>query len=137
MKSLALELLTPEHHSHWQVRYLSLDDTLGRFGIQPGHQPFLTPLQRSVGYFEDIEGVRHFLAHDSGILRVEIGGRVFLMARVILIGPSLQVLEQELDERIRQVELGSEMMRENIHNLQKTLLKQILSLDTHLLKGIV
>lgn len=126
MKSLWLKLVSLELTQEFEVRYLSLDDSLGRLGIQPDHQPFLTSLSRSVAYFDDLDLERHYLAHDTGILRVESGSKVFLIARIILLGKSLVDLQAELEQRVQKAEFNSTLMRENLNNLQKMLLKQLM-----------
>lgn len=135
MTSLSLELLSPELSQHFEIRYLSVKDSLGRLGIQPGHHPYLTPLQQAVGYFDDLQGQRHYLAHDTGVLRVEAQSHVYVMARVILLGANLEELQSELERRVRRATVQSEQWRQNLHNLEKMLFTQMSEAELLLFGG--
>ncbi len=123
MKLLNLKIISPAVVMDLKARFISLHDKIGSFGVYPGHRPFITFLDRSVGYYIDQEGNKVNIAYDYGLFRVERNNQLFFISRIILTGKSLESLEEQLSERIKKEVIYSVGMRENIENLQRALMK--------------
>ena len=126
MKLLNLNIISPNYISELDIKFISLRDKIGNFGVYPGHRTFLTFLDRSLGHYLDEKGVKHFLAYDYGIFRVEPKNRIFLISRIVITGNSLNKLQNLLLEKINKEEIYSTGMRENIENLERILIQKIM-----------
>ncbi|WP_457600163.1 F0F1 ATP synthase subunit epsilon [Hydrogenivirga sp.] len=128
MKLLELKLITPETREDYRIRFLSLEDVVGSLGIYPGHDRFITVLNRSVGHFVDEGGDKRFIAYDHGFLKVE-KDVVVLLSRAVVVGDSLRDIREELEERVERIEIYERDLRKSIENLEKAILRRLADIE--------
>lgn len=79
--SLRLEIRVPDETVlERDVVALQAGDATGRFGIRPGHEPFVTVLTPGIVAFRDVEGREGYAATDGGILLLE-ANRIVIVSR--------------------------------------------------------
>jgi len=87
-----------------EVTYVQAEDTSGRFGILPGHEPYLTAVVPSilVYRYRDEEGVEQeaYFALRHGVLRVTARG-VQVAVRDAYASEELAALEEEVRKERR------------------------------------
>ncbi|MGB3929464.1 MAG: F0F1 ATP synthase subunit epsilon, partial [Sphingobium sp.] len=65
---LTLEILAPDHTVlDTQVASIEAADASGRFGLLPGHEPFVTVLEPCVLIYVDDQGIERYGAVDGGV----------------------------------------------------------------------
>ncbi|RMD46630.1 MAG: hypothetical protein D6831_01525 [Aquificota bacterium] len=128
MKLLNLRFLTPEKEEVFKVKFLSLEDRLGSLGIYPGHERYITVLNRSVGYFINENDEEIYFAYDYGVLKVD-RYHASIITRAVIMGKSLQNLKEELEKKVERIEVFEKSLRENIKNLEKMILKKIVEAE--------
>jgi|GEM_PF-946471 len=128
MRFLKLSFISPTERFVEHVRYVSLEDLAGKFGVYPGHDRFMTMLNRSVGYYVDSKGTKLFVAHDYGVFRVE-HDEAFVLTRIFIKGTSVEDLEKRLMEKLKRVSKYDKLIRENLKNLEKFLLKRMAEVE--------
>ncbi|MBK3333273.1 hypothetical protein GWK41_09340 [Persephonella atlantica] len=128
MKLLNLRFLTPENEETYRAKLLSLEDRLGSLGIYPGHEEYITVLDRSIGYFVDEEDKKIYFAYDFGILSVE-EDTVSIITRAVITGLSLESLKAELEKKVSRIESFEKRLRENIKTLERMILKEIIEAE--------
>lgn len=104
--TLALEILVPDAVVlSTRVTGLQAADATGRFGLRPGHEPFVTVLVPALLVYTDEAGAEHFAAVDGGALVLE-GDRVSVVTREAVLADRLEDLPERaaaiLDARRRQ-----------------------------------
>ncbi len=131
MRSIEVSFTSPSEKFLDRARYISLEDLIGKFGIYPGHERFITMLKRSVGYYVDEGGNRWFVAHDYGVFRVE-GERASVLTRIFIRGKSVVELRRKLRERLERINRYDKLIRDNLRNLEKFLLKRMAEVERFL-----
>jgi len=79
------------------VRSMQAEDPSGRFGIEPGHEHFLTTTVPSIVIYRTFEGEEKYVAIDHGTLRAT-PHRVQLATRQAVVSDDLDELERIVDE---------------------------------------
>ena len=79
------------------VRSVQAEDASGRFGIEPGHERFLTTAVPSIVIYRLLDGGEKFVAVDRGMLRVT-PGRVQIATRQAVASDDLDELERVVEE---------------------------------------
>ncbi|PVB59414.1 F0F1 ATP synthase subunit epsilon [Labrenzia sp. 011] len=94
-RTLTLVITTPLEVavSEDAVTSVRAEDGSGGFGIQPGHADLLTVLSPSVLRWRRADGVWHYCALRSGVLRVSQGERIDIASREAVPGDNLEELE--------------------------------------------
>ena len=128
MKYFNLKFLTPDKIETVEAKFLSVEDRLGKIGIYPNHVEYITPLNRSLGYFIDRNESKIFIAYDYGLLKVK-NNNVSMVSRTILKGKDLKGLKEELHKRVQKVEIFEKQLRENIKTLEKIIMKEIIEME--------
>ncbi|MCA8943545.1 MAG: F0F1 ATP synthase subunit epsilon [Planctomycetes bacterium] len=85
-----------------EVRYVRAEDATGAFGIQPGHESFVTVLAVSVLTYRDQGGVDHHVAVRGGVLAVRDGTRIEVATREAVTADDLVALEGSVLDVFRQ-----------------------------------
>lgn len=83
-----------------EAESLQAEDASGRFGIRPGHAPFLTALSVSILNWRNA-GVERFCALRGGVLTVSRDGMVAVASREAVAGDDLATLDAEVLARFR------------------------------------
>jgi F-type H+-transporting ATPase subunit epsilon len=89
-----------------KVTALRAEDESGSFGILPGHADFVTVLEPSILRWHGEDGVAHFCALETGVLRAVGGHLVTVACREGVLGDALDVLETQIQAaRARQLDV--------------------------------
>jgi len=80
------------------VRSVQAEDASGRFGIEPGHERFLTTTVASLVIYRPTGGGERYVAVDHGTLRVT-PERVQLATRQAVLSDDLDELERVVEEQ--------------------------------------
>lgn len=80
------------------VRSVQAEDETGRFGIEPGHEHFLTTTVASIVLYRPVGGGEKYVAVDHGTLRVT-PKRVQLATRQAVASDDLDELERIVEEQ--------------------------------------
>jgi F-type H+-transporting ATPase subunit epsilon len=79
------------------VRSLQAEDPTGRFGVEPGHEHFLTTTVPSILLYRPVGGGEKYVAVDRGTLRV-MPKRVQVATRHAVASDNLDELERVVEE---------------------------------------
>ena len=123
--TLTLEILVPDAVVlTTRVTGVQAADATGRFGLRPGHEPFVTVLVPSLLVYTDEAGTERYAAVDGGALVLE-GDRVSVVTREAVLSDRLEDLSERaaaiLDVRRRQ----EGKARAEFDELQTALVKQL------------
>jgi F-type H+-transporting ATPase subunit epsilon len=123
--TLSLEILVPDAVVlDTRVTGVQAADATGRFGLRPGHEPFVTVLVPSLLVYTDEAGKERYAAVDGGALVLE-GDRVSVVTREAVLSDRLEDLSERaaaiLDVRRRQ----EGKARAEFDELQTALVKQL------------
>lgn len=123
--TLGLEILVPDAVVlTTRVAAVQAADATGRFGLRPGHEPFVTVLAPALLVYTDETGAEHYAAVDGGVLVLE-GDRVSVVTREAVLADRLEDVAQKaaaiLDARRRQ----ERHARFEFDELQTALVKQL------------
>jgi F-type H+-transporting ATPase subunit epsilon len=77
---IKLKILTPDHHTEYEVDEVSLPGVEGDFGVLPGHTPFFTAIRTGSMWFRQGQEKHHF-AVSMGLVEV-LPDAVSLLAHV-------------------------------------------------------
>lgn len=128
MKLLNLRFLTPEKEEIIKAKFFSLEDRLGSLGIYPGHEKYITVLNRSVGYFINEKDEKIYFAYDYGVLKVD-KYYASIITRAVIMEKSLENLKEELEKKVERIEVFEKSLRENIKKLERMILKKIVEAE--------
>ena len=88
--TLGLEILVPDAVVlDTRVTGVQAADATGRFGLRPGHEPFVTVLAPSLLVYTDETGTERYAAVDGGVLLLE-GDRVSVVTREAVLADRLE-----------------------------------------------
>jgi F-type H+-transporting ATPase subunit epsilon len=123
--TLSLEILVPDAVVlTTRVTGVQAADATGRFGLRPGHEPFVTVLVPSLLVYTDEAGTERYAAVDGGALVLD-GDRVSVVTREAVLSDRLEDLSGRaaaiLDVRRRQ----EGKARAEFDELQTALVKQL------------
>ena len=104
--TLSLEILVPDAVVlDTRVTGVQAADATGRFGLRPGHEPFVTVLVPSLLVYTDEAGKERYAAVDGGALVLD-GDRVSVVTREAVLSDRLEDVAEKaaaiLDARRRQ-----------------------------------
>ncbi|HEY2786012.1 MAG TPA: hypothetical protein VGJ05_13660 [Fimbriiglobus sp.] len=104
--TLELQILVPDAVVlAARVTAVQAADASGRFGLRPGHEPFVTVLVPALLVYSDEGGRERFAAVDGGVLLLE-GNRVSVVTREAVLADRLEDVAEKaatiLDTRRRQ-----------------------------------
>jgi F-type H+-transporting ATPase subunit epsilon len=104
--TLGLEIVVPDAVVlAARVTGVQAADGTGRFGLRPGHEPFVTVLSPSLLVYTDEAGAERYAAVDGGVLVLE-GDRVSVVTREAVLADRLEDVAEKaatfLDARRRQ-----------------------------------
>jgi F-type H+-transporting ATPase subunit epsilon len=109
------------------VRSLVARDGSGSFGIQAGHEDFMTALDFGLARYR-CEDAWRYLALPGGILRVA-GGAVWLFTRRYLEDSDYRRLGAELERQLRAEEAALHETRVSLQQMEQQLLRRLWELD--------
>jgi F-type H+-transporting ATPase subunit epsilon len=123
--TLGLEIVVPDAVVlNARVTGVQAADATGRFGLRPGHEPFVTVLSPSLLVYTDEAGAEHFAAVDGGVLVLD-GDRVSVVTREAVLADRLEDVAERaaaiLDARRRQ----ERHARTEFDELQTALVRQL------------
>ncbi len=129
--TLGLEILVPDAVV-LTIRVVAVQaaDATGRFGLRPGHEPFVTVLAPSLLVYTDEGGRERYAAVDGGVLVLE-GDQVSVVTREAILADTLEDVAVTaaaiLDARRRQ----EEHARVEFDELQTALVRQLAHVGSH------
>lgn len=109
------------------VRSLVARDATGSFGIQAGHEDFMTALAFGLARYR-IDADWQYLALPGGILRVA-QGEVWLFTRHYLADSDYRRLGGELERRLRAEEQALREARASLQQMEQQLLRRLWELE--------
>lgn len=115
-----LELLVDQD----DVSYVRAEDATGSFGIQPGHDDFVTALSISVLVWRS-GADEHYAAVGSGTLRVRDGQLIQVAARRAMVSDDLGQLEEQVLREFRQAKEREDRARRQAKSLQVNLMHRL------------
>lgn len=123
--TLGLEIVVPDAVVlAARVTGVQAADATGRFGLRPGHEPFVTVLAPSLLVYTDEAGAERYAAVDGGVLLLE-GDRVSVVTREAVLADRLEEVAEKaaaiLDARRRQ----ERHARAEFDELQTALVRQL------------
>jgi F-type H+-transporting ATPase subunit epsilon len=109
------------------VRSLVARDASGSFGIQAGHEDFMTALEFGLARYRCADDWR-YLALPGGILRVA-GGQVWLFTRRYLEDSDYRRLGAEIEAELRAEEAALRETRLSLQQMEQHLLRRLWELE--------
>ena len=110
------------------VRSLVARDASGSFGIQAGHEDFMTALEFGLARYRSGANDWQYLALPGGILRVA-GGEVWLFTRRYLEDSDYRRLGGELERQLRAEEEALRETRLSLQQMEQHLLRRLWELE--------
>jgi F-type H+-transporting ATPase subunit epsilon len=121
---LHLEVRVPEEVVlDVDVVAIQAGDASGRFGLRPGHEPFVTALSPGIIVYRDVENRERYVAADRGVLLLE-HDRVSVVTREAVVADALDAVadaaaammasrqEEERAARLAAEEIATALLRE-------------------------
>lgn len=103
-------------------------DASGSFGIQAGHEPFMTALEFGLARYRAVAAAWQYLALPGGILQVT-GGEVFVFTRRYLRDTDYRQISHVLDEQLRSEEAALASTRGSLQQMEQHLLQRLWDLE--------
>jgi F-type H+-transporting ATPase subunit epsilon len=123
--TLSLEILVPDAVVlDTRVTGVQAADATGRFGLRPGHEPFVTVLVPSLLVYTDEAGTERFAAVDGGALVLE-GDRVSVVTREAVLSDRLDDLSERAAAILAVRHRQEGKARAEFDELQTALVKQL------------
>jgi F-type H+-transporting ATPase subunit epsilon len=123
--TLDLELLVPDGVVlKSRIQGLQAADASGRFGLLPGHEPFVTVLEPGLVFFRDEQDRERFAAVDGGVLVVK-DSHVSIACREAVVADRLEDVAERATAMIQERRLTELTARADFAELQTTLLRQL------------
>lgn len=117
-----------------EVQSLVARDASGSFGIQAGHEDFMTALEFGLARYRAREGSGEggwqYLALPGGILRVH-AGEVWLFTRRFLEDSDYRRLSGVIERELRAEEEALRQTRTSIQQMEQQLLRRLWELEQH------
>lgn len=110
------------------VRSLVARDASGSFGIQAGHEDFMTALEFGLARYRSGAGDWQYLALPGGILRVAAGA-VWLFTRRYLEDRDYRRLGGEIERELRAEEEALRETRTSLQQMEQQLLRRLWALE--------
>ena len=110
------------------VRSLVARDASGSFGIQAGHEDFMTALEFGLARYRTGAGDWQYLALPGGILRVAAGA-VWLFTRRYLEDSDYRRLGGEIERELRAEEEALRETRTSLQQMEQQLLRRLWALE--------
>ena len=110
------------------VRSLVARDASGSFGIQAGHEDFMTALEFGLARYRTGVGDWQYLALPGGILRVAAGA-VWLFTRRYLEDSDYRRLGGEIERELRAEEEALRQTRMSLQQMEQQLLRRLWELE--------
>mgnify|MGYP001474819971 CR=1 FL=1 len=110
------------------VRSLVARDASGSFGIQAGHEDFMTALEFGLARYRSGANDWQYLALPGGILRVAAGA-VWLFTRRYLEDSDYRRLGGELERQLRAEEEALRETRVSLQQMEQQLLRRLWELE--------
>jgi F-type H+-transporting ATPase subunit epsilon len=123
--TLELELLVPDGVVlKSRIQGLQAADASGRFGLLPGHEPFVTVLEPGLVLFRDEHERERFAAVDGGVLVLK-DNHVSIACREAVVAERLEEVAGRAAALIEERRLNELTARADFAELQSTLLRQL------------
>jgi F-type H+-transporting ATPase subunit epsilon len=127
--TLSLEILVPDH-TVLETNVLSVEaaDATGRFGLHPGHEPFVTVLEPCVLIYVDEQEIERYAALEGGVLYLE-ANRVSIATREAVLADRLQDVADRVATTLEARRSREHSARSEFAQLQATLVYELGRLD--------
>jgi F-type H+-transporting ATPase subunit epsilon len=107
-----------------RINGLQAADASGRFGLLPGHEPFVTVLEPGLVSFRDEQDCERFAAVDGGVLVLK-DSRLSIACREAVVADRLEEVAGRAAAMIEERRLSEQTARADFAELQATLLRQL------------
>ena len=123
--TLEFQILVPDEQV-LTVRVASIQaaDATGRFGLRPGHEPFVTVLAPSLLVYTTEGGREMYAAVDGGVLLLE-NNRVVVATREAVLSDRLEELAVQASAILDRRRTEERRAEAEFHELQAALVKQL------------
>jgi F-type H+-transporting ATPase subunit epsilon len=123
--TLQLEILVPDAVVLIaRVNGVQAADATGRFGLRPGHEPFVTVLTPSLLAYTDEAGTERYAAIDGGVLLLE-GDRVSVVTREVVLADRIEDVAEKAAEILDARRRAERHARAEFDELRTALVKQL------------
>lgn len=123
--TLRLEIIAPDAVVlETAVSGVQAADATGRFGVRPGHEPFVTVLVPSLLVYTDAHGAERYAAIDGGVMVVE-KGTVSVTTREAVLSDRLDDLAARAADILDARRRREHHARTEFEELQFALVKQL------------
>lgn len=123
--TLELQILVPDAVVlSTRVTGLSAADASGRFGLRPGHEPFLTVLAPSLVVYTDEAGRERYAAVDGGVLLLE-NNRAAITTREAVLADDLNEIATRAQSILAERYKRERISRAEFNELQTALVRQL------------
>jgi F-type H+-transporting ATPase subunit epsilon len=123
--TLELDLLVPDGVVlKTRIQGLQAADASGRFGLLPGHEPFVTVLEPGLVIFRDEQDREQFAAVDGGVLVLK-NSHVSIACREAIVAERLEDVAGRAAAMIQERRLSEQTARADFAEMQTTLLLQL------------
>jgi len=124
--SIDLEILAPDGVVlQSRVSSFQAADTSGRFGLLPGHQPFVTLLTPCLLLFREEGGRERYAAADGGVVLLEKKDRLAVVSREVVVADRLEDVAEAAAAMIAARQAEEKAARVEFAELQATLLREL------------
>lgn len=103
-------------------------DASGSFGIQAGHEPFMTALEFGLARYRGAAKEWQYLALPGGILHVT-AGEVFVFTRRYLRDTDYRRISAQLEEQLRAEDAALSRTRVSLQQMEQHLLRRLWELE--------
>ena len=126
--NMTLEFLLPDQLLlRTEIRGLQAGDSTGRFGLRPGHLPFVTTLTPGLVLYWDAKGNEHYAAVDGGVLLLE-NNKVQITSREVILASRLEDLSGRAAEILESRKRSEKSAHHEFEHLHTALLQQLAKL---------
>jgi len=123
-------------HLQEATRYQRIDDAVsfvgsdatGSFGIQSGHENFLTALSFGVARYRTVDGVWQYLAMPGGLLHVK-NGEVYVNSRRFFRDTDYRRISETLDRELAEEAASLRAVRVSIERMEDAMLRRLWHLE--------
>lgn len=103
-------------------------DATGSFGIQRGHERFLTAMTFGIARYRTLDGVWHYLALPGGLLYVR-DGEVFLNSRRFIRDTDYRRISETLERELAAEAESLHAVRVSLEQMEEAMLRRLWHLD--------
>lgn len=122
---LELQIILPDQQVlNVEAASVQAADATGRFGLRPGHEPFVTVLAPSLLVYTTGSGQEKYVAVDGGVLLLE-SNRVVVATREAVCSDRLEELAERAAAILDRHQAEERQAEAEFHELQAALVRQL------------